>query len=311
MEEAVKSGLAEAIQEEGAARNSGGPPLTLKVPQVSKPAGEEETAALASSLVAAAFEKAKKSLATSPKKTVLSLSSAGRDLSSPTKQRKLPKKSPGKKTSSKKHFESSQVDGPAEGGLFLQIPLSRMSVAWSTASTRDDESAPASPTELDNIALGMVTTVEEYSGLLADIIIRDVITMYSTPQHLMLARCPPEEEKSGDLSYRVQTFLHSLEEVKSFSSEPDITRIPPFSPHCYNLRKSILRPVASGLRDKASGDPQLEAVVQWLAVSMCGRPEMRYHTFREKKLKQVCVFQCLDQLGGVYTELVSPFSSLR
>ena len=285
MEEAVKSGLAEALQEN---EESEDVTLTVKVPQIGKPAGEEETAALASSLVAAAFERAKQSMATSPQKTVLSLSSAGRDALSSAKQWKPQKKSPGKKKKTpKKRPGTMQTDGPAEAGLFLQLPLSRMSVAWSTASTRDEESAPASPTELDNIALGMVSTVEDYSSLLADLVIRDVMTMNSTPQPLVLTQYTPgDEERSEGLSYRVQTFLHSLEEARSFTSEPDLSLLPPFSPHCYNLRKSILRPVATGNRG-TGGDPQLEAVLQWMAVSMCGRPEMRYHTFKEVKLQQV------------------------
>lgn len=270
VEEAIRFGLTAAVHEEQTRE----PVITVEVPQVSQPP-DDNTVALASSLVATAFEKAKETIVTSPKKTVLSMSSAGKTRHSPTKQRKTPKKSPGKKV---KHLGVSLTDG----GGHLAPPISRMSVSWSVASTRDDESVPTSPTELDQIALGMVSSIDEYSSLLADLIIKEVLTMNSTPQQLQLA-----EYGEGGLSFRVQTYLHSLGEVSSYSLDPDTAGVPPFSPHCYNLRKPLLRAVATG-HNKERADPQLQAIIQWIAASLCGRPEMIYSTFKEESLKQVC-----------------------
>ena len=270
MEEAIRSGLNAAVHEEQTRE----PIVTLEVPQVVQPP-DDNTVALATSLVATAFEKAKETIATSPKKTVLSMSSAGKKRLSPTKQRKTPKKTSSKKA---KHLGVSLTDG----GGYLAPPISRMSISWSVASTRDDESVPTSPTELDQIALGMVSSIDEYSSLLADLIIKEVLTMNSTPQQLQLA-----EYGEGGLSFRVQTYLHSLGEVSSYSLDPETAGVPPFSPHCYNLRKALLRAVATG-HNKESGDPQLQAIIQWIAVSMCGRPEMIYSTFKKESLQQVC-----------------------
>ena len=273
VEEAIRSGLTAVVYEEQT-RETNDVAVTVEVPQISQPP-DDDTVALANSLVATAFERAKESIVTSPKKTVISLSSAGKTRLSPTK-RKTPKKSPGKKV---KHLGVSLTDG----GGYLAPPLSRMSIAWSVASTRDDESVPTSPTELDQIALGMVSSIDEYSSLLADLIIKEVLIMNSTPQQLQLAECG----EGGGLSFRVQTYLHSLGEVSSYSLDPDTTGVPPFSPHYYNLRKTHLRAVATG-HNKERGDPQLQAIIHWIAVSLCGRPEMIYSTFKEESLQQVC-----------------------
>ena len=295
MEDAIKSGVTAAMLRDENPPEESDIAITVEVPQIARPPGDEttaydqpddKTAALASSLVATAFEKAKETIATSPKKTILSMSSVVKQRLSPTKQRKKPKKSPGNKT--RKHLGVNLIDGVRDGGGYLQLPMSRMSVAWSTASTRDEESVPTSPTELDHIALGMVNSVEEYSSLLADLIIKEVITNVSAPQQLLFSQCADENV----LSFRVQTFLHSLEEISPFSSDLETATIPPFSPHCYNLRKSLLRSVATGHRSQG-GDPQLQAIIHWMAVSMCGRPEMRYSTFNEENLQQVYSGPCL------------------
>ena len=68
-------------------------------------------------------------------------------------------------------------DGPLNPSkLLLSTPSSsRMSYAWSTASTRDEDSRPVSPTNLDRIALDFTQDIDEFSNLLSKIIVSEVI----------------------------------------------------------------------------------------------------------------------------------------
>ena len=59
--------------------------------------------------------------------------------------------------------------------LHLAAPSSRMSYAWSVASTRDEESRPVSPTDLDRMALSFVGSIEEYCSMFAELVIRSAI----------------------------------------------------------------------------------------------------------------------------------------
>ena len=60
-------------------------------------------------------------------------------------------------------------------GSLLAAPSSRMSYAWSVASTRDEESRPVSPTDLDRMALSFVGSIEEYCSMFAELVIRSAI----------------------------------------------------------------------------------------------------------------------------------------
>ena len=57
----------------------------------------------------------------------------------------------------------------------LAAPSSRTSYAWSVASTRDEESRPVSPTDLDRMALSFVGSMEEYCSMFAELVIRSAI----------------------------------------------------------------------------------------------------------------------------------------
>ena len=59
--------------------------------------------------------------------------------------------------------------------LHLAAPSSRMSYAWSVASTRDEGSRPVSPTDMDRMALSFVCNIEEYCSLFAELVIRGAI----------------------------------------------------------------------------------------------------------------------------------------
>ncbi len=74
--------------------------------------------------------------------------------------------------------ESSDVGSDQEGHinpLLLSTPSSRMSYAWSTASTRDEDSRPVSPTDMDRIALGFATNVEEFASLFTDMLFSEAV----------------------------------------------------------------------------------------------------------------------------------------
>ena len=70
---------------------------------------------------------------------------------------------------------------------YLTAPNSRTSYAWSVCSTRDEESRPVSPTDMDQIALSFVPSVDEFCSLLAEMIIRDAtVTVIGGNQVLSL-----------------------------------------------------------------------------------------------------------------------------
>ena len=234
-------------------------------------------------------------MASSPKKTVLTLSSAvglgsgggkprkspisGRRGNSPAKDKAHPFKP------SRGAFQESDMLDPRA----LYPPSSRMSVAWSTTSTRDEGSAPPSPTELDRVALGMVTSVDELATVLVEFVIREAIIKATESQDLYLVDEMEQDTERQDS--KITTFLHSLQEAGSqFSLDgagQDVMF--PFSPRWHALQKSVLRPVATGNWGSGvfRGDPQLKAVLQWMAISATGRPEMKYYPFNDPRVQQV------------------------
>ena len=77
----------------------------------------------------------------------------------------------------------SELNDPqSDNGAQFQSKLlstpssSLMSYAWSTASTRDEDSRPVSPTNLDRIALDLTQNIDEFSNLLSKIIVSEAIT---------------------------------------------------------------------------------------------------------------------------------------
>lgn len=173
----------------------------------------------------------------------------------------------------------------------LQPSLSRMSIAWSTTSTYDDSSIPPSPTELDNIVLRMVENVDDYSSLISDIAIHDALSSLREPDDLSTYLIPYKHHLYDPGQSKIDTFLHSLEEAGSqYSVDVDEERsMLPYSPRWYSIQKDTLRPVATGNWGCGAfkGDPQLKALLQWMAVSSNGRPELKYCTFKDARMEQV------------------------
>ena len=95
---------------------------------------------------------------------------------------------PKKRLSIGSEHSQTESSGDAEpqqlNPALLSTPSSRMSYAWSVASTRDEDSRPVSPTDLDRIALGLTSTLEEYAILLAEMVIREgVLEASGTDPH--------------------------------------------------------------------------------------------------------------------------------
>lgn len=235
------------------------------------------------------------SMAASPKKTVLTLSSAV-GLAGGGKLRKSPVpgrrgNSPGKdKSHPFKSCRGASLDSDTLDPRTLYPPSSRMSVAWSTTSTRDEGSAPPSPTELDRVALGMVTSVDELAAVLVDFVIREAITKATESRDMYFVEEMVQDTERNDS--KIHTFLHSLQEAGSqFSLDAaGQEAMFPFSPRWHALQKSVLRPIATGNWGSGvfRGDPQLKAMLQWMAISATGRPEMKYFPFNDARVQQVC-----------------------
>lgn len=180
----------------------------------------------------------------------------------------------------------------------LSTPSSRMSYAWSVASTRDEESRPVSPTDMDRIALGLTTNLEEFSDLLAEMIIRDAVAdveaesgeKVTSPLILEsnLESSLTMEPSKGHM--KVDTFLNTLNEVElEPAGEEEVDAMETHTARWHKMRRVLLRPVATGNWGCGAfkGDPQLKAMIQWAAVSAAGRPQMMYFPFNDKRVKQV------------------------
>lgn len=248
----------------------------------------------------------------SPRKTIVGLSSAGGGTGGSSPSRKpFPSKSKGQRV---KPYVSRHQGGGASGsrssrnrpGSFtdttdfmdprtLNPPSSRMSIAWSTTSTRGEDSLPSSPTELDTLAINMVNNITDLSTLMADIIIRDAIQACALPQEIVEHLSTAEYDKDSNIPIskgmtKIDTFLQSLHDAGSRTSlDVSLSVGLVFSPSLYELRKATLRLVATGNWGCGAfkGDPQLKSLLQWMAVSASGRPEMKYFPFNEKRMEQV------------------------
>ena len=203
------------------------------------------------------------------------------------------------------HSEVASSDGeyqpqslPSFNPNLLSTPSSRMSYAWSVASTRDEESRPVSPTDMDRIALGLTTNLEEFSDLLADMIIQDALAEVEMGSEDKVMS-PLNLESNFDSNFmmeptkghmKVDTFLNTLDEVELEPvGEEEVDAMATYSARWHKMRRVLLRPVATGNWGCGvfRGDAQLKAMIQWAAVSASGRPQMMYFPFNDKRVKQV------------------------
>ena len=313
VENAIHSGIIESLNTRMEDHTSNIPlPLPLPPPPPQVSIDEIPTSTVSDSMIDFAGKMASDILGSvlntsSPKKTIVSLSSAGggsKVIGGTKKPRSISnqksKNHSRQQSGQRRNYPrgSNQTDGPDNmlDPRSLHLSSSRMSIAWSTTSTRGDDSMPPSPTELDNLALNMVSTIEEFSSLLADIILRDAIAMTTLPQEIQehLIENKSDIVHSKGMS-KIDTFLHSLREAGSqYSLDIVQEGLFQFSPRWHAIQKSILRPVATGNWGCGAfkGDPQLKTMLQWMAVSASGRPEMKYYPFNDKRVEQVYVHVC-------------------
>ncbi|CAI8016307.1 Probable poly(ADP-ribose) glycohydrolase 2 [Geodia barretti] len=204
--------------------------------------------------------------------------------------------------------------------LHLTAPSSRMSYAWSVASTRDEGSRPVSPSDLDRLALSFVCNIEEYCSMFAELVIRGAIAQvtgnkkymchvpvksyHSSRESLSVAsgdlrmsvpsvRLPPSlgevEGESHTLTpSRLDTFLSNLSEAEPVSGDVEEGE-GGFQLRSTAVDQALLRKVATGNWGcgKLGGDPQLKSMLQWAAVSASGRSEMIYFPSQDQRMKEL------------------------
>jgi poly(ADP-ribose) glycohydrolase len=167
------------------------------------------------------------------------------------------------------------------------LPLERIRRApstdavWSTAPTMDQDSSPPSPGELDAMAMDYASDISEYANLLAFKCMADAIRSL-TGQEINESF----DEATGRFSAR-ETPSDEQHSLPSMSRLVDIHRV-------------LLRPVVTGNWGCGAfgGNPQLKALIQWMAVSVSGRPEMVYCTFRDRQLTQLKrVIEAIEKRG--------------
>ena len=183
----------------------------------------------------------------------------------------------------------------------LSTPSSRKSYAWSVASTRDEDSRPVSPTDMDRIALSLATDMEEFSSLCAEMIIRDAIAAVELGLDGEKVTSPLTLDSDFESSFqteptkghmKVDKFLSTLDNVELEpvqSGEDEVDAMEVNSARWHKMRRVLLRPVATGNWGCGvfGGDPQLKAMIQWVAVSAAGRPKMMYFPFNDKRVNKV------------------------
>ena len=174
----------------------------------------------------------------------------------------------------------------------LLTPVSmRTGYAWSIASTRDEDSRPVSPTDLNNIGLSLSNNTEEFSSLFSNILISNAISNV-TGENLSPNAISAEKKAEQDLvslprSTKIGKFLSTLNEA-----EPPLEGgVSPYNSTWQNMRRQLLRPVATGYHresgGKSRGDPQLRAIIQWMAASASARPRLFYYSLKEESVKDV------------------------
>ena len=194
--------------------------------------------------------------------------------------------------------EHSDIDTPSFSGQLnprLLTPSSSrhsMGYAWSTASTRDESSRPVSPTDLDRIALGLVSDPDDYMHIFTKILMSDAILSVcgERPKRLRLSQVDDGYDAFNMIiptsESTIDSYLSKLEqaEVLSQSSGEEAS-------FQQKLKTALLRPIATGNWGCGAfkGDRQVKCMLQWVVASMCDRPQMIYYTFNNQELKEVSV----------------------
>lgn len=190
--------------------------------------------------------------------------------------------------------ESSDHDIETPSGSNLNsrllTPLSSRGTtyAWSIASTRDEDSRPVSPTDLNKIGLSLSNNTEEFSSLFSNIVINNAICNVTgetlSPHSISTEKQETEDYTNLPSSSKIGIFLSKLGEAEP-PSDGAIT--PSSNPNTWQkMRRQLLRPIATGSCAKG-GDPQMMAMIQWMAASASGRPRVFYYRHNEESVQEV------------------------
>ena len=196
----------------------------------------------------------------------------------------------------------------------LLTPLSSRGYAWSTASTQDEESRPVTPIDLDKIGLSLSNNTEEFTSLFSKMVINHAIGNVTGG---IEGRLSPRtiSSESNDLtsltsSSKVGIYLSQLAEAEppcdggmaevttsnddTVASSNSAGGNYSASSTLWDLTKQLLRPIATGnwvCGSSGDGDPQLTAMIQWMATTACSRPYLLYYTTNDDRVKQVSHIQ--------------------
>ena len=200
--------------------------------------------------------------------------------------------------SSTPQLADQTAETPA-GGLNLNARLltpvsSRTGYAWSIASTRDEDSRPVSPTDLNKIGLSLSNDTEEFSSLFSNIVISNAICNVTGESLSPHAIPPGKEDSSLPNSSKIGRYLSGLGKAEPLSADGAVQAPPPAdtSSAWQNMRKQLLRPIATGSWGCEEGEveggvEQVSAMVQWMAASACGRPRLFYYSYKGESLQEV------------------------
>ena len=192
----------------------------------------------------------------------------------------------------------------------LLTPIApRVAYAWSTASTQDEGSRPNSPFDLDNIGLSLSNNTEEFTSLFSKMVISHAIgNVAEAGVGALSPKTISSERDNSSLtrSSKIGIYLSQLGEAEP-PCDGDMVDGPTDSddmdashgnehdtPASYSASEwtkvQMLRPIATGnwgCGSSSSADPQLKAMIQWVAATACGRPHLLYCTTNDSRVKQV------------------------
>lgn len=194
----------------------------------------------------------------------------------------------------------------------LLTPMSsRAGYAWSIASTRDEDSRPVSPTDLNKLGLSLSNNTDEFSSLFSDIVINNAISNVTgeniSPHTISTEKKEAQDHTSLPSSSKIGIFLSTLGEAETPSDQSVTT---PYNTTWQNMRRQLLRPVTTGPwkcsgEGGVRGDPQLMAMVQWMAASASGRPRLFYYSLKEEAVQEVrCVLCMLGEVCACWVRRV-------
>jgi hypothetical protein len=184
----------------------------------------------------------------------------------------------------------------------LLTPMSsRAGYAWSIASTRDDDSRPVSPTDLNKLGLSLSNNTDEFSSLFSDIVINNAIskvTGENASPHAVVSES--QDHTSLPSSSKIGIYLSKLKEAET-PQDQGVTL--PYNTTWQTMRRQLLRPITTGLWKcggdrKVQCDPQLMAMVQWMAASASGRPRLFYYSLKDDSVREVMGEECREGEGG-------------